>query len=315
MAQDMAACLVVSAHAEQFVEEIQRLAESPVPVKAASSAADALAAYSDETVVFGDPQMIAGVLPRMPTVDWVQSSWAGVKPLIDDGRRDYVLTGVKGVFGPQMSEYVFGYLLAHELRIAERSRQQTAHHWYREQSGVLDGKTIGIMGTGSIGAYIAGTARAFNMRTLGLNRSGSRATGFDAVWPVAELQAFLSRVDYLVSTLPETPETAGLLNPGSLALLPERAYFINVGRSNVVDDLALVDALAAGRLAGAALDVFDVEPLPGESPLWDAPNLSVTAHVAAISHPLLIVPVFVENYERYRRGEPLRYVIDFAAGY
>jgi phosphoglycerate dehydrogenase-like enzyme len=311
----MSRCLIVTKVADQFAAEIERLAGSGIPVTPCATADEALAAYTDERVLFGNPQQIAEILPNMPTIEWVQSSWAGVKPLIEARRRDYVLTGIKGVFGPQMSEYVFGYLLAHELKIVERRRQQRSRRWFREHSGVLDGKSIGIMGSGSIGAHIARTAKAFNLRTLGLSRSGKPAENFDAVWPVAELKEFLSQSHYLVSTLPATPETDALLDAETLAALPEGAYFINVGRSNVVDDQALVDALAGGRLAGAALDVFDEEPLPDDSPLWEAPNLAVTAHVAAISHPLLIVPIFVENYRRYMAGEPLQYVVDFDAGY
>ena len=102
--------------AAEFAEEIARLDDSPIPVKACLSAEQALDEYRDETVLFGNPNMIAGILPKMPTIEWIQSSWAGVTPLLALGRHNYVLTGVKDVFGPQISEYVMGYLLAHELR-------------------------------------------------------------------------------------------------------------------------------------------------------------------------------------------------------
>ena len=115
--------------------------------------------------------------------------------------------------------------------------------------------------------------------------------------------------------LPATPDTTHLLDAQALSYLPPHASFINVGRSNVVDDAALIDALRSGRLAGAVLDVFDTEPLPQDSPMWDAPGLTVTAHIAAVSRPSLIVPIFVENYRRYVEQKPLRYLIDIAAGY
>ena len=311
----MMRCLIVTRVAAEFADEIERLAGSEIPITACRDAEDALAAYTDEQILFGNPQEIAALLPQMPTVQWVQSSWAGVTPLIDASRRDYTLTGVKGVFGPQMSEYVLGYLLAHELKISGRLEQQRRRRWYREQSGSLAGKSLGIMGTGSIGAHIAASASAFNLETLGLSRSGIPVEDFDVVWPLAELDSFLARSHYLVSTLPATPQTDRLLNEGALAKLPEGAVFVNVGRSNVVDHAALVDALTSGRLAAAVLDVFDEEPLPEDSPLWKAPNLYITAHVAAISHPLLIVPVFVENYRRFVAGKPLKHVVDFDAGY
>jgi len=308
------ACLIVTAAAQEFAEEIARHA-MPIPVTCCATAPQALRAYTDETILFGNPAMIGDVLQEMPGVDWVQSTWAGVTPLMANPRRDYVLTGVKGVFGPQMSEYVIGYLLAHELKIRQRQEQQRAHHWFQDSSGMLEGKRLGIMGTGSIGQHIARSAANFGVTVSGLSRSGTPAPGFAAVLPVARLHEFLEQCDYLVSTLPETTATRHLLDAAALAQLPADAYFINVGRSNVVDDAALIDALRNAALAGAALDVFDEEPVPQDSPLWDTPNLSLTAHIAAISHPRLIVPIFLENYRRYEKREPLRHVIEFAVGY
>jgi phosphoglycerate dehydrogenase-like enzyme len=274
-----------------------------------------MANYTDQSIIFGSPGMIAEILPQMPSVEWVQSSWAGVTPLMALKRRDYVLTGIKDVFGSQMSEYVLGYLLAHELKILRREREQQQHNWFREPSGTLDGKHLGIMGTGSIGQHIARTAKQFGVNVSGLSRSGNPVSGFDNLFPVNQLHEFLEGLDYLVTTLPQTAETDNLLDADALAQLPAHAYFINVGRGNVVDDHALVDALCNSRIAGAALDVFDEEPIPQDSQLWDTPNLSVTAHISALSHPVLIVPVFVENFRRYIEGQPLHHIIDFATGY
>jgi len=311
----MPACLIVTAAAEEFAEETARLADFPISVKACTSVDQALDAYTDETVLFGKPDMIAEVLPKMPTVDWVQSSWAGVTPLMNLDYRDYVLTGIKDVFGSQMSEYVVGYLLAHELKVLERMARQREHHWFKSYSGTLEGKRLGIMGTGSIGQHIATTAKYFGVTVTGLNRSGADAQGFEKVMPVARLHDFLEECDYLVAVLPQTVGTDKLLDAAALAKLPAHAYFINVGRGNVVDDEALIDALQNNRLAGAALDVFNEEPVPKDSPLWDTPNLSITAHVSAVSYTSIIVPIFVENYRRYLNKQPLNYVIDFAAGY
>jgi len=311
----MSDCLIVTTVAREFAEEIERLADFPIRLTVCTSAAEALDAYGGEQVLFGSPGMIAEILPRLPEVEWVQSSWAGVTPLLELDRRDYVLTGVKDVFGPQMSEYVIGYLLAHELRILQRAREQGSHRWFREHSGVLGGKCLGIMGTGSIGSHIATTARCLGMRVLGLSRSGSATAGFDRVFSVDCLHDFLAEVDHLVAVLPQTQATDRLLDSKALARLKSDCCFVNVGRGNVVDHDALAAALAAGQLGCGVLDVFDEEPLPADSVLWDTPNLLVTAHIAAISHPLLIVPVFVENYRRWTSGRPLDYVIDFDAGY
>jgi len=311
----MTDCLLLTANAEIFAAEIGRLADVPIPINACASPGEAIDQYRGQPVILGEPGMIAAVLNKMPEVQWVQSTWAGVTPLVSIERRDYVLTGIKGVFGPQMSEYVLGYLLAHELKVIERANAQQGHTWAQVPSGVLRGKCLGIMGTGSIGQHIARTAAAFGMRVTGLSRAGAAVPCFETVRPVHQLHGFLEEVNYLVSTLPQTDATNSLLDAAAFARLPRDAYFINVGRSNVVDDTALIDALRNGNIAGAALDVFDEEPLPHDSPLWDAPQLTITAHMAAISHPALIAPIFIENYRRYLRGKPLRYVVDFDAGY
>lgn len=308
-------CLIITAIADELAEEIARLADFPIAIKACTTAEQALAEYTDESVIFGNPDMIAEVLPKMWAVDWIQSTWAGVTPLMALDQRDYVLTGIKDVFGPQMSEYVIGYLLAHELKVVQRAEAQRAHNWYKTYSGTLQGKRLGVMGTGSIGRHIAKTATHFGVKVRGLSRSGAESPEFEQVLKVAQLHDFLEDLDYLVAALPQTSATDKLLDAAALAKLPAHAYFINIGRSNVVDDEALIDALRNNKLAGAALDVFNEEPIPRDSPLWDAPNLSITAHIAAVSHSSLIVPIFVENYRRYISEQPLKFVIDFDAGY
>ena len=197
----------------------------------------------------------------------------------------------------------------------ERLLAQRQREWLGVRSGVLQGKRLGIMGTGSIGRHLAQTAASFGVSVTGLSLSAAATPGFEKVRPIDQLYEFLEEIDYLVSTLPQTNQTDNMLEAAALAKLPAHAFFVNVGRSNVVDDAALIDALQNEELAGAVLDVFDEEPLPQGNPLWYAPNMLITAHIAAISHPALIVPIFVENYRRYMRKKPLKYVIDFDAGY
>ena len=308
-------CLIISTDAGELNEELSRVADTSMAVECCTSAEEALVAYADQTILFGSPDLIATLLPELPKVDWVQSTWAGVKPLTDLDRRDYTLTGVRDVFGPQISEYVMGYLLAHELKVVERLKQQRQQIWFDSPSGILHGKRLGIMGTGSIGAHIAQMGKAFGQTVTGLSNSGTALPVFDEVFPVSQIDRFLDGLDYVVSTLPQTDDTNDLLDRAALARLPAHAYFINVGRGNVVDDDALVAALENNELAGAALDVFDVEPIRKHSPLWTTPGLSITAHIAAISHPSLIVPIFVDNYRRYVDKQPLKNMIDFDRGY
>lgn len=306
--------LIVSEDAEELARLVNEGAPS-VDVTTATSAGEAAAVYDDHRVLFGSPASIAEILPDMPAVEWVQSTWAGVTPLVQLDRKDYVLTGIKDVFGPQMSEYVIGYLLAHELRILRRVEEQRARRWWPGESGALAGKQLGILGAGSIGRAIAGKAQALGVTVLGLSRSGAEHPEFASVYPTTHLAEFLGRLDYLVSVLPGTPATDRLLNAGTLAMLPARAVFVNVGRGNVVDHAALIESLREGRLAGAVLDVFDEEPVPHDSPLWDTPNLLMTAHMAAVSHPALIAPIFLENYRRFVSGRELLHVVDFDRGY
>jgi len=306
--------LIIGADAGEYARLIDA-AEPSIPVMTCRNAAEARAAYTNQSILFGNPESIASVLPDMPTVKWVQSTWAGVTPLLDTDRRDYLLTGIKGVFGPQMSEFVIGYMLANELKIIERFAAQRDHQWFQNVSGTLLGKNIGIMGTGSIGQAIACRAKVNGMTVTGLSRTGASNPDFEKVYRVGNLGEFLHGLDYLVSVLPQTRETDTLLNQSALAQLPTHAYFINVGRANVVDDEALVSALANGSLAGAVLDVFDVEPVPQDSPLWGAPNLLITGHIAAISHPERIAPIFLDNYKRFVSGQDLVNVISFDNGY
>jgi phosphoglycerate dehydrogenase-like enzyme len=308
------AVLIVGTDAPEYARLIDA-AEPSISVTTCQNAAEARAAYADQPILFGNPESIAQVLPDMPTVEWVQSTWAGVTPLFEISRRDYLLTGIKGVFGPQMSEYVIGYMLANELKVIRRLAAQRDRQWFEKASGTLLGKKIGVMGTGSIGQAIARRAKDNGMTVTGLSRTGASNPDFENVFKVDELHAFLHGLDYLVSVLPHTSETDQLLDQTALAQLSTRAYFINVGRANVVDDEALVSALASGELGGAVLDVFDVEPVSAESPLWDVPNLLITGHIAAISHPDLIAPIFLENYKHFVSGQPLQNVISFDNGY
>jgi phosphoglycerate dehydrogenase-like enzyme len=248
-------------------------------------------------------------------VRWVQSTWAGVKPLLELPRRDYLLTGVKDVFGPQMAEYVFGHLLAREIRLAERRERQRRREWWQAESGTLEGKRMGIMGTGSIGRHIARAAAAFDLRVCGYSRSGRPAPGFAQVYPAGQLTDFLAQLDYLVCVLPDTPDTQDLLDDAAFRTIGPGCVLINIGRGSLIDERALLAALDRGDLAAAVLDVFEEEPLPAASPLWNAPRVTVTAHVSGISRPVQIARLFEANYTRWAAGETPHFVVDFEQGY
>jgi phosphoglycerate dehydrogenase-like enzyme len=230
-------------------------------------------------------------------------------------RRDYVLTNARGVFGELMSEYVIGYLLFHEKKMLERIRSQQAREWQRPESGVLRGKTIGLLGVGSIGAHLAGTAKHFRMTVRGYTRESETSRQVDRYYHGNDLLKFAEGLDYLIAILPRTDETNKIIDSRVLAALPPHAVLVNVGRGNSLDEPALVQALREGKLAAAILDVFDKEPLPEDHPFWDTPNLYMTFHTSAISYPEDITKLFVENYQLYVKGKPLKAVVDFERGY
>ena len=252
----------------------------------------------------------------MSALRWAQATWAGVEPLLNPSlRRDYVLTNARGVFGGLMSEYVFAYLLAHERRLLEKLAAQRAVRWDPSPPGTLRAKQFGLLGVGSIGAVLARTAKHFGMRVKGYTRASEGCADVDAYFHGDDRARFAADLDYLVSVMPATAGTRHMVNEALLGALPARAVFVNPGRGGVVDEPALAAALQDGRLAAAVLDVFHEEPLPPDHIFWRLPNVIITSHTAALSLPADIAPVFIDNYRRLVRGEPLRYQVDFEQGY
>jgi phosphoglycerate dehydrogenase-like enzyme len=287
-------------------------------------------------IVLGAPSLVSKVLEELPNLKWVQSTWAGVEPLLDPAlRRDYVLTNARGVFGGLMSEFVFGYLLAHERKIFQRAQAQQNKEWEHSLTGTLRGRTVGLLGVGSIGAEVARTAKFFDMTVRGYTRSSEDCEFVDEYFHPLEsasyvpqrgmlaslqdqapaLQRFATGLDYLVSILPNTKDTRKLVDADLLSALPPHCVFINVGRGSAVDESALIEALENEKLAGAVLDVFEQEPLPKEHPFWTTKNLLMTFHTSAPSFPEDIAKVFIENYRLYIEGKPLKYQVDFERGY
>lgn len=311
--------LILSRHADRYRHLVAEAQLPDLTLHAAAADADVGPPFSAFDVVFGEPSLIAPVLPKLTSVRWVQSTWAGVEPLLGPTlRRDYVLTNARGVFGALMSEYVFGYLLAHERRMFEKHAAQKAGRWDPKPPGTLRGKHIGLLGVGSIGAALARTAKHFGLRVKGHTRSSEGCADVDDYFhgtDAAGKAAFAADLDYLVSIVPNTAATRHFVDAALLGALPPRAVFVNPGRGSTVDESALADALATGRLAAAVLDVFETEPLPPDHPFWRLPNVVITAHTAALSVPSDIAPVFLDNYRRYMKGQTLEYRVDFERGY
>jgi phosphoglycerate dehydrogenase-like enzyme len=307
--------LILSRRASEYRDLVAAAALPDLDITSTTDPSDAVRA-ADCDCALGEPSLLCEVIGELPAVRWVQSTWAGVEPLLHPAlRRDYVLTNARGVFGGLMSEYVFAYMLAHERKLLDKYRAQIDGAWDPTPPGTLRGKTLGLLGVGTIGAALARTAKHFGMRVNGYTRRSEESADVDAYFHGDRLAPFARDLDYLVSVMPATARTRGLVSAAFLRALPPRAVFINPGRGGVVDEPALADALQNDRLAGAVLDVFAREPLPPDHVFWRTPRLLITSHTAALSFPEDIAPIFIDNYQRLRRGEPLRYRVDFEQEY
>jgi len=311
--------LILSRRAPDYHGFVEAAQLPDLDITSTSDAAEAAVYGATYDLAFGEPALLRQAMPALTGVSWMQSTWAGVEPLLDPAlRRDYILTNARGVFGPQMSEYVFAYLLARERKLFEKEASQAARRWDPEPPTRLRGKQLGLLGVGTIGAAIASTAKHFGMRVKGYTRVSEDSPDVDQYFhgSLADAApAFGADLDYLVCVMPDTKATRHMVDDALLRALPPRAVFVNPGRGGAVDEVALADALQHGRLAGAVLDVFETEPLPADHVFWRLPTVRITSHTAALSAPADIAPIFIENYRRLLRGEPLLYRVDFNLEY
>ena len=276
----------------------------------------------DYEVIFGHPA--PDMLRQAARLRWLCSDHAGVERYLDERlwpRPDCLLSNGSGAYGPTISEHILMVLLMLLRRMPEYEEDLSRRQWtYYTPIRSITGSRVVMLGTGDIGGNTARRLKALGASVTGVCRSGrSDEPAFDHVVPTAELDSVLPSADVLVMALPATPETVGILSRERLALLPEYAYVINVGRGSAVDQEALEEALRAGRLAGAALDVMMPEPLPADHSLWDCPRLIITPHVSGNASLGLTcdinVDMFCADLARYAAGKPLGNLVDRGRGY
>lgn len=262
------------------------------------------------------------VFPLAPGLRWVHSRSAGIERLLFPALAlsPVPLTNGKGVFSASLAEWVVGAVLFFAKEFRRLVRNQAGEKWEEFAPEMVEGRTLGIVGYGDIGKATAARARPLGLRVLALRRRPEESRGdslVDEVLPPEALPDLLRRSDYVVVATPLTAETQHLLGRAELAHLKRSAVLINVGRGAVIDESALVEALQQGRLKGAALDVFEEEPLPAGHPLWRLENVLLSPHCAdqTVTWLLDASRAFLENLDRFRRGEPLRNVVDKARGY
>lgn len=243
---------------------------------------------------------------------------AGVDAVLE---RDDLTTTVKlvkladGGMAPQMMEFALLGVLMWQRRMSEYSQQQAACEWKQHSPRLRAETRVSVLGLGAIGGYVAHALAEFGYRVAGWSRSPKEIPGVRCMQGRDALASLLSETDVLVNMLPTTPETRGLINHPVMAALPAGAYVVNGSRGEQLDADALVSLLDSGHLSGALLDVFAVEPLPSDSPLWRHPNIRITPHVAALTLPGEAVHQVVANIRRLQRGEPMLGVVDRTRGY
>lgn len=312
-------------------------AAGDLPVVNAASIREAQAAMPRATAFFG--KITPDLLRTAHHLRWVQSPTASLEHFLFPQLVEHpcTLTNMRGLFGDVIADHVFAYVLCFARNLPQYLRQQQERRWepiggestrtsFAQGPGVvtdidrahlhLSDQTLGVVGFGQIGQEIARRARAFGMSVLGVDvQPREPIEGMQEVWPVERLDDLLAGSDFVVVAAPHTPQTEGMFRREQFARMRRSAFFINIGRGAIVSLADLTDALRSGGIAGAGLDVFEVEPLPTDNPLWTLPNVILTPHVAAASPRVAErhLAVLVDNVRRFVAGEPLRNVADKVA--
>ncbi|MER2298553.1 MAG: D-2-hydroxyacid dehydrogenase [Pseudomonas sp.] len=270
----------------------------------------------DCPVWLGQPDLLASLLRQGHKPQWVQSTWAGITPLLAEGLpRDYRLSRAVGIFGQVMAEYMLTYMLGHEREVLSRLVSQVERRWDDRPGRTLEGRKALIVGTGDIGQRVAEFLVPFGVILYGIASSAREQAPFVEVAGLADLPRMVGEVDYVLNLLPDTPATHDLYDAALLRCFKPTALFINAGRGAAVVDADLVEALKQGHLAGAVIDVCRQEPLPQRHPFWTAWGLLLTGHSSAPTSPAAMVRLFADNLQAYAQGQALRGEVDFARGY
>ncbi len=253
-------------------------------------------------------------------LEWIHWCGAGVDALLFPGLIDsnVVLTNSRGLYDRAIAEYVLGYMICEVKLFRETLELHKRAEWRYRLTGKLAGQKALVFGVGSIGREIAKLLQALGVSVSGVGRSARNGDdSFDAIHAAADAVSIVGTADWVIGVMPGTPQTDRFFASGIFAAMKPSARFINVGRGRSVDEQALVKALNDNMIAGAMLDVFDNEPLPPDSPLWQAPNLVVSPHMAGdyYQHQTDSAGMFFDNLSRYQAGQPLNNVVDKMLGF
>jgi len=265
---------------KQYRDRLQaRFPEVPMTLVDHHSKVGPHIAAADALVTF-TPMMTAQVLEQAKNLRWIQTLGTGVDNLIDQPtlRKEIVVTNVRGIHGPPVSEAAIATMLALARNIPGAVRGQDAREWRRWPAQLLHNKTVGIFGVGLIAEALAPICKAFGMRVVGVSSAPREVAGFDRMHHRDELLQVVGGFDFFVLLTPLTEQTRNSIDATVLRAMRPSSFLVNLARGGVVDEPALVEALTSGRIAGAALDVFNQEPLPADHPFWSMQNVLVTTH-------------------------------------
>jgi D-2-hydroxyacid dehydrogenase (NADP+) len=247
------------------------------------------------------------LLKEATNLKWIQVTTSGVNYLLGRPslRKDVIITTSRGIHGPQMSEMAFLLMLALNRNFPQVVRNQERMAWEKWPGKLLFQKKVGILGVGAIGEEIARKCKAFGMTVYGIDIVKRELDSVDFFYGPEDLVRVAGEVDYLIVVAPSTPQTEKIIGAKVLAAMKPTAFLINIARGEMVDEEALIEALEAGKIAGAALDALSVEPLPKNNPLWTTKNMIITPHVGGVSENYIdqVTPIVEENLRRFLKGE------------
>ena len=263
-------------------------------------------ATTDALVTFA-PMLSAHVLASATRLKWVQALGTGVDNLIDQPtlREDVIVTNMRGIHGAPVAEAALAGMLALARGLPRALRAQNERQWQRFPAQLLHDKTVGVFGVGQIAEALAPKCKVLGMRVVGVTSAPRQVPGFDLMHRREKLAEVVGDFDFLVLLTPLSAATRNSINAGIFAAMKPTSYLINLARGGVVNEPALIAALASNRIAGAALDVFNQEPLPADHPFWSMPNVIITAHQGGFCDVYIdyALPTVETNMERFLRGD------------
>jgi len=304
----MTKVLIIDIHAEMYRDPLQ--AEFPELQFAVFHGAAELTGDLDEIEVmmmFG-LEVRDEMLKSAPRLKWIQSLATGIDHFLrcPSLRPDVLITSGRGIHGPPMREQVVHMMMAISRDVTRQVEDYQHRIWQRRLWSTLHGKTAVVVGTGVVGTAIGELLKAFGMHVVGVTRTPRQTAGFDAMMPADRLAETAAKADYLINILPASTGNIALFDVKVFAAMKPSAYYISAGRGQTVDEAALAAALRERRIAGAAFDVFQTEPLPPDSPFWSLPNVFITPHLGGyiVEYEEFIMPLIVENMRLFLAGRP-----------